>query len=427
MSEAVHSASNVMLMQKLAILADAAKYDVSCSSSGSERKNQPGGVGNAYTAGICHTWTDDGRCVSLLKTLFSNECVYDCAYCVNRRSNDRPRATFTPQELADLTIHFYRRNYIEGLFLSSCVLKTPDDTMTELIRAVTILRKDYRFGGYIHAKAIPGASRELIEPLGRLVDRMSVNIELPTEESLSMLAPQKTKKSILAPMSFISGRIEERASEKRAQEKRLAVAAPAFVPAGQTTQMIIGATPETDFNILRLSEALYGRFSLKRVYYSAYLPVNEERNLPAIVTPPPLLREHRLYQADWLLRYYGFTSGEILDESLPSLDDALDPKTAWALRNMQFFPVDVNSAPYERILRVPGIGVRSAKRIVTARRARRLRHEDLKSLGVVMKRATHFLTCDGRAEGMLFSLEKLRRFLSGRPSVQQLTLPFDPV
>ena len=410
------------VMNKLSILADAAKYDVSCSSSGSKRANRPGEIGNAYFAGICHTWTDDGRCVSLLKILLSNDCIYDCAYCVNRRSNDRPRATFTPQEVASLTIDFYRRNYIEGLFLSSGIRRSPDDTMADLIQAVFILRKEYHFNGYIHAKAIPGASLEFIEQLGRLVDRMSVNIELPTERSLGLLAPQKTKKAIFTPMNFIKGRMEERGAEKR-----LALRAPRFVPAGQTTQLIIGATPDTDLSILRLSEGLYGKIGLKRVYYSAYMPVNEERNLPALATAPPLLREHRLYQADWLLRYYGFTAGEIVDEGTPSLDEVLDPKTAWALRNMNFFPLDVNKADYERLLRVPGVGVRSAKRIVVARRARRLRHEDLKSLGVVMKRATHFITCDGRAEGMIASLERLRRFLSGKPLSQQLLLPFDPI
>jgi putative DNA modification/repair radical SAM protein len=410
------------VMNKLSILADAAKYDVSCSSSGSKRTNQPGEIGNAYFAGICHTWTDDGRCVSLLKILLSNDCVYDCAYCVNRRSNDRPRATFAPREIADLTIDFYRRNYIEGLFLSSGIRRSPDDTMTDLIRAVFILRKEHHFNGYIHAKAIPGASSELIEQLGRLVDRMSVNIELPTERSLGLLAPQKTKKSIFTPMNFIRGRIEERAGEKR-----LALRAPQFVPAGQTTQLIVGATQDTDLSILRLSEGLYGKFGLKRVYYSAYMPVNEGRDLPALATAPPLLREHRLYQADWLLRYYGFATEEIVDDHTAFLDEVLDPKTAWALRNMNYFPVDVNNADYEKLLRIPGVGVRSAKRITVARRARRLRHEDLKRLGVVMKRATHFITCDGHAEGMISSLERLRRFLSGKPVSQQLLLPFDPI
>ncbi|MDR1730957.1 MAG: putative DNA modification/repair radical SAM protein [Synergistaceae bacterium] len=411
------------MTDKLTILADAAKYDVSCSSSGSKRSNTPGGLGNAYSAGICHTWTDDGRCVSLLKMLLTNDCIYDCAYCVNRRSNDRPRATFTPREVAELTIGFYRRNCIEGLFLSSGVRRTPDDTMMDLIRAIHILRVEYRFNGYVHAKTIPGSSPELIERLGRLADRISVNIELPTEESLALLAPQKTKQAIFTPMRFISGRIEE-----RAQEKRLALRAPRFAPAGQTTQIIIGATPETDRSILRLSEGLYGKLGLKRVYYSAYLPVNEGRNLPALNTAPPLLREHRLYQADWLLRFYGFNAEEILDERQSSLDGELDPKTAWALRNMHFFPVDVNRADYERLLRVPGIGVKSARRIVVARRARRLRHEDLKRLGVVMKRAAHFLTCDGRIgktdERIASSLERLRFLLADRPIDRQLLLPF---
>jgi len=421
----------VDIINKLSILADAAKYDVSCSSSGSTRANQPGGIGNAYKAGICHTWTDDGRCVSLLKILLSNDCIYDCAYCVNRRSNDRPRATFSPNEVADLTINFYRRNYIEGLFLSSGVLRSPDDTMINLIRAVTILRKEHRFNGYVHAKAIPGASAYLIEQLGLLVDRMSVNIELPTEQSLGMLAPQKTRDSIFAPMRFISSRINEAKETKRQSlqktQKNLSLSVSRFVPAGQTTQLIIGATPETDLSILRLSEGLYGKLGLKRVYYSAYMAVNEGRNLPALVTAPPLLREHRLYQADWLLRFYGFTTAEIVDERSPSLDMELDPKAAWALRNLNLFPLDVNKADYEQILRIPGIGVKSAKRLVVARRARRLRHEDLKKLGVVMKRANHFLTCDGRAEGMTASPERLKFFLSDKPARQQLTLPFDPV
>ncbi|MCL2011018.1 MAG: putative DNA modification/repair radical SAM protein, partial [Synergistaceae bacterium] len=371
------------------------------------------------------SWTDDGRCVSLLKILLSNDCAYDCAYCVNRRSNDRPRATFSPDEAADLTINFYRRNYIEGLFLSSGVLRSPDDTMVNLIRAVTILRKKYRFNGYIHVKAIPGASAFLVERLGLLADRMSVNIELPTERSLRALAPQKTKNAIFTPMRFISGRINE-AKETKPQ-RRLSLSAPRFVPAGQTTQLIIGATPETDLNILRLSEGLYGKIGLKRVYYSAYMAVNEERNLPALVTAPPLLREHRLYQADWLLRYYGFTALEIVDERSPALDETMDPKAAWAMRNLHIFPMDVNKADYEQILRIPGIGVTSAKRIVVARRARRLRHDDLKKLGVVMKRATHFLTCDGRVENMITSSERLRFFMSDKPARQQLTLPFEPI
>jgi putative DNA modification/repair radical SAM protein len=361
--------------------------------------------------------------VSLLKILLSNECIYDCAYCVNRRGNDRPRATFSPSEVADLTINFYRRNYIEGLFLSSGVLRSPDDTMINLIRAVAILRKEHRFNGYVHVKAIPGASPYLVEQLGLLVDRMSVNIELPTERSLKALAPQKTRGAILAPMRYISGRINETTENSRRPSPKT----PHFVPAGQTTQLIIGATPESDLSILRLSEGLYGKLGMKRVYYSAYMAVNEGRDLPALVTAPPLLREHRLYQADWLLRFYGFTTGEIVDERSPSLAEDMDPKAAWALRNMRLFPMDVNKADYEQILRIPGIGVRSARRIVTARRARRLRHEDLKKLGVVMKRASHFLTCDGRAEGMITSPERIRLSLLDKPVRQQLTLPFDPI
>ena len=412
-------------IEKLSILAAAAKYDVSCSSSGSTRANQPCGVGNACNAGICHTWTDDGRCVSLLKILLSNDCIYDCAYCANRYSNDRPRATFSPNEVADLTINFYRRNYIEGLFLSSGVLHSPDDTMINLVRAIAILRKEHRFNGYIHAKAIPGASSFLVEQLGLLVDRMSVNIELPTENSLRALAPQKTRDAVFRPMRFISDRISEAKSQR--PQKKLSLNAPRFVPAGQSTQLIIGATPETDLDILRLSEGLYGKLGLKRVYYSAYMAVNEGRNLPALVTAPPLLREHRLYQADWLLRYYGFTTHEIVDECSPSLDETLDPKAAWALRNLHLFPMDVNKADYEQILRIPGIGVKSAKRIVTARRARRLRHDDLEKLGAVMRRATHFLICDGRAEGMITSPERLKFRLSDKPMHRQLTLPFDPI
>ena len=436
-------------LNKLAILADAAKYDVSCSSSGSSRSNKPGGVGNAYHAGICHSWTDDGRCVSLLKILLSNDCIYNCAYCTNRNGNDRPRATFSPEEVADLTINFYRRNYIEGLFLSSGVHISPDDTMMNLIRAIAILRWEHRFNGYIHAKAIPGASPFLIEQLGLLVDRMSVNIELPTEQSLSILAPQKTKDAIFSSMQFIKKRID---ADKSGQQKSLSLYTSKglasqtdlldtqkaqktqktnkhkkFVPAGQTTQLIIGATPENDFSILRLSEGLYEKINMKRVYYTAYLPVNDGKSLPALATAPPLLREHRLYQADWLLRFYGFTAHEILDESSPSLDSTMDPKAAWALRNIHLFPVDINKADYEQILRIPGIGVTTAKRIVVARRQRRLNHDNLKKLGIVMKRARHFLTCDGRTEGMINSPERLKFFLADKPLHQQLTLPFDPM
>lgn len=379
---------------KLAILADAAKYDVSCSSSGSRRKNTTG-VGNASLGGICHTWTSDGRCVSLLKVLFSNDCIFDCAYCVNRRSVDRPRATFTPEELAELTINFYRRNYIEGLFLSSGVYKSPNYTMECLIRTLLLLRKKYNFGGYIHTKAIPGADPQLLEIAGQYADRMSVNIELPSEKSLKLLAPQKSKQAILKPMSYLSSRIEESLEEKptwRGKKK------PLFVPAGQSTQLIVGATPESDLSILRLSENLYSRFNLKRVYYSAYVPVSSNLLLPAL-SSPPLLRENRIYQADWLLRFYKFKAEELLDEKQPHFNLNIDPKTDWALRNLHFFPVEINKASYEMLLRIPGIGVISAKRIMTARKNGIIRFDLLARFGVVMKRAQYFITCNGVFHG----------------------------
>jgi putative DNA modification/repair radical SAM protein len=381
---------SMTLSEKLAVLASAAKYDVSCSSSGSSRKNA-GGTGNAGPAGICHSWTEDGRCVSLLKVLLSNECVYDCAYCVNRSSNDVPRSHFTPEEMAELTMQFYKRNYIEGLFLSSAVHRTPDYTMEMMLRTVTLLRREHRFSGYIHAKVIPGASLELASRLGALADRVSVNIELPSEESLRFLAPQKSKHSVLAPMSHLSESIREAAASGKGASRSLF-----FAPAGQSTQLIVGATGESDFRILRLSEGLYRRYFLKRVYYSAYVPVSDDRRLPALAAPP-LLREHRLYQADWLLRFYGFHPEELLDETNPQLDAAVDPKVAWALRNLHLFPLEVNTAPYEMLLRVPGIGVTSAKRILTARKVRRLEEEHLRRLGVVLKRGRFFLLCNGRA------------------------------
>jgi len=375
------------LQSKLNILADAAKYDVSCSSSGSTRKNQSGGVGNAHASGICHSWADDGRCIALLKILFTNQCIYNCAYCVNRITNDIPRATFTPDEVADLTINFYRRNYIEGLFLSSAVYKSPDYTMELLIRTVKKLRYDYAFNGYIHLKAIPGADQKLIEEAGFYVDRMSVNIELPTNAGLQLLAPQKKREAILKPMGYIHSQINQYEAKK------------SFVPAGQTTQLIVGATQDHDFGILKLSESLYKHFSLKRVYYSAYIPVVNHPNLPSVVTKPPLLREHRLYQADWLLRFYGFHADELLDESRPDFDIDLDPKCDWALRNLHLFPVEVNKADYEMLLRVPGIGVRSALKIVNARRMGSLNYDNLKKMGVVLKRAKHFITCQGKYYG----------------------------
>jgi len=398
------SGDSVKLMEKLKILADSAKYDVSCSSSGSNRKNTPGGIGNAYAAGICHSWADDGRCISLLKVLFTNVCIYDCAYCVNRITNDIPRATFTPEELCELTIQFYRRNYIEGLFLSSAVLKSPDYTMELMLKSLKLLRVNYRFNGYIHLKVIPGADPVLIDQAGLYADRVSVNIELPSKQSLHLLAPHKQHEQIITPMSYIGERIKEFNSERKRIRN-----APAFAPAGQSTQLIVGATPDTDARILHLAENLYNRFSLKRVYYSAYIPVNQHPNLPAIYTEPPLLREHRIYQADWLLRFYGFKANELLDEFHQNLDMDVDPKCSWALRNLHLFPVEVNKAPYEMLLRVPGIGVKSALKIVRARRLGSLSYDDLKQFRVVLKRAKYFITCRGKYYGDTgFNSESIR-------------------
>ena len=379
------------MYEKLTILTDAAKYDVACTSSGVSR-GVGGSIGTTSAAGICHSWSADGRCISLLKVLFTNYCRYDCAYCINRKSNDVPRTAFTPKELADLTIEFYRRNYIEGLFLSSGVLRTPDYTMEQMIKCVRILRQDYGFNGYIHAKVIPGASQPLIEILGSLVDRISINIELPSEKSLQRLAPQKTKLNILSPMKTITEK-KDIASKEMIKYRH----APRFAPAGQSTQMIIGASDETDFHILRLSQALYDRYKLKRVFFSAYIPMNNDKLLPALDTKPPLLREHRLYQADWLLRFYGFRAEEILSEQDNMFNPLLDPKCNWALNNMHIFPVEVNTAPYELLLRVPGIGVTSARRIVAARKMAYLDFDALKKIGVVLKRAQYFITCKGRA------------------------------
>ena len=378
-------------MEKLRILTDAAKYDVACTSSGVDRMGTRGQLGSAAAAGICHSFASDGRCISLLKVLMSNACTYDCSYCLNRRTNETERATFRPRELADLTIQFYRRNYIEGLFLSSAVVGTPDYTCELMLSVLHILRREYRFGGYIHVKAIPGADERLIRELGLLADRMSVNIELPSNESLKRLAPQKTKESILAPMTQIRNSIMENKSEL-VQYRH----APQFVPGGQSTQMIIGATPETDRSILRLTEGLYKKYALKRVFYSAYMPLVEDRNLPALDTAPPLLREHRLYQADWLLRFYGFSAEEILDDAHPDFNPLLDPKCNWAVNHPEVFPVEVNRAPYELLLRVPGIGVTSARRILRTRRETKLDFDGLKKLGVVLKRASYFITCQGK-------------------------------
>ena len=382
------------LGEKLEILADSAKYDVACTSSGVDRPGQHGSLGSCAAAGICHAFTPDGRCVSLLKVLYSNACAYDCRYCVNRRSNDRPRATFTPRELADLTIGFYRRNYIEGLFLSSAVLGTPDRTMELMIEALRILRQEYHFNGYIHAKTIPGSDPLLVERIGLLADRLSVNIELPSETSLTQLAPEKKKTAILRPM----GQIAVKSAQSR-RELAVYKRAPAFAPAGQSTQMIIGATPESDRHILNLTEGLYKKYALKRVFFSAYLPIVADERLPALSTRPPLLREHRLYQADWLLRYYHFSAAELLSEEEPNFDPYLDPKCTWAVRHPEFFPVEVNTAGRAELLRVPGIGPKSATRIVQARRLQTLGMAELKRIGVVLKRAQYFITCQGHTPG----------------------------
>ncbi len=376
------------IIDKLKILADSAKYDASCSSSGSSRKNKNRGIGNGNVSGICHSWSNDGRCISLLKILFSNCCIYDCKYCINRCTNTVRRATFTPREVADLTINFYKRNYIEGLFLSSAVIKSPNYTMELLIRTISILRNEYHFNGYIHCKTIPGCSKELIDPLGKLVDRMSVNIELPSHNSLKLLAPQKEKDGILTPMTYISNGIKQNKLDKSKFKID-------FVPAGQTTQLIIGATPESDLKILKLSEGLYQKLNLKRVYYSAYISINNDKNLPTLKSPP-LLRENRLYQADWLLRFYGFKADELLDDSHPNFNNILDPKCDWALRHIEQFPIEINTADYLTLLRIPGIGVISAKKIIRARRSFYLDFDSLKKLGVVLKRAKYFITCKGK-------------------------------
>jgi len=427
------------VFEKLTVLGEGAKYDVSCSSSGHARVNTAR-IGSAACAGICHTWTADGRCLSLLKVLLSNDCAYDCKYCVNRRSAETARRTFEPKELADLTIEFYRRNYIEGLFLSSAVFKSPDHTAERMYECMWLLREVCGFAGYIHAKIVPGVSPELLTQIGLVADRLSVNIELPTSGSLSLLAPQKKPEAIFAPMTQITKtQIEQSTLKSPGNMKRLKPAgyggdddyraklysdgssdAPAwprkagghigsesrrknykekFAPAGQTTQMIIGASPESDRQIIRMGEALYRRFTMKRVYFSAYIPVADAPELPSLLTPPPLLREHRLYQADWLLRFYGFSADEILTEDEPNLDYDLDPKVVWALRHIEAFPVEVNTASEAELLRIPGIGNTSAERIMRQRRVQKVSYDDLKKMGVVLKRARYFLTCGGRYYG----------------------------
>ena len=388
---AINPAGQKTLMEKLGILSDAAKYDVSCSSSGVGRKGDGTGIGNTIAGGICHSFGADGRCISLLKILFTNECIYDCKYCINRRSNDVPRASFTPDEICELTIQFYRRNYIEGLFLSSGILHNPDYTMELIYEAVYKLRTLYRFQGYIHVKAIPGANPMLVQRLGMLADRMSVNLELPTAEGLHRLAPNKHRRNILAPMRQIQQGITQNKEEIVAYRH-----ASSFVPAGQSTQMIIGATPESDYQVMMVAESLYRKFDLKRVYYSAFVSVNKDKDLPALPGGPPLLREHRLYQADWLLRFYGFEAGELLSEQKPNFNVLLDPKADWALRHLELFPVEINRADYQMILRVPGIGVKSAQRIVRARKNGNLTFDHLKKIGVTLKRALYFITCGGK-------------------------------
>lgn len=395
--------------EKLKILVESAKFDVSCSSSGSSRKNK-GGIGNANAGGICHSFTQDGRCISLLKILMTNNCVYDCAYCLSRRSNDFPRAIATPDEICELTMEFYKRNYIEGLFLSSAVYKNPDYTMELLLETVIKLRKLYGFHGYIHLKGIPGADQKLIMRAGEFVDRMSFNLELPTEKSLRLLAPQKTKKSILTPISLLHG---EKQADKSLKSK--------FLPAGQTTQMIIGASPECDGQILNLTQALYKKYALKRVYYSSFVPTTNSSLLPTV--PAGLLREHRLYQADWLIRFYGFSVGELISEN-ENLSKDYDPKCAWALKHPELFPVDVNTAPLEMLIRIPGIGVKSAYKIISARRYGRLSITDFERMKIALKRAIHFITFSGKFFGFIKEnmIERALKSIENNESFEQLSL-----
>jgi putative DNA modification/repair radical SAM protein len=377
---------NQRVLEKLSILADAAKYDVSCSSSGSKRTNETKGLGNAEGMGICHAYTEDGRCVSLLKILLTNHCIFDCAYCVSRKSNDVKRAGFTVQEVVDLTINFYRRNYIEGLFLSSGIFSSPDYTMERLVAIARKLRTEENFHGYIHLKAIPGASEELLKQAGLYADRLSVNMEMPTEQSLALLAPDKKREDVIRPMTYLKQEIVANREEKKASAK-----APLFAPAGQSTQLVIGATPENDFQILKLSDAFYRHMNLKRVYYSGYVPISTDNRLPAIGTPVPMVRENRLYQADWLLRFYGFSVNEIVSDVEPYLDMQIDPKLAWALRNLHQFPLDINKADPELIMRVPGIGIKTAHKIVEARKFARLSWDHLKKFNITANRARYFL------------------------------------
>ena len=416
---------NERVLNKLKILAESAKYDVSCASSGTSRSHKKGQVGSAEGWGICHSFAEDGRCISLLKIMLTNHCIYDCAYCINRRSNDLPRATFSVTELVNLTIEFYRRNYIEGLFLSSGVVRNPDYTMERLVKVVKDLRQVYRFNGYIHLKSIPGTSQELVNEAGLYADRMSVNIEIPNEQSLQLLAPEKDFQSVFTPMRYIQQGMLQNAEERKKYRH-----APRFVPAGQSTQMIVGATSDSDKDILHLTSALYKRPSMKRVYYSGFVPVNGYDNRLPALKQPPLVRENRLYQADWLLRFYNFKVDEIVDDSYPDLDLEIDPKLAWALRHPEAFPVDINRADYEMLLRVPGLGVKSAKMILTARRYSRLGTSHLKQIGVVLKKAQYFITCNELPTRTINEIkpENVRRILTQRKVTRiddgQLIIPF---
>lgn len=405
------------VMEKLEILSDAAKYDVSCTSSGVDRKGNGTDMGNCISAGICHSFSADGRCISLLKILLSNECIYDCKYCLNRRSNDVPRATFTPDEICELTMNFYRRNYIEGLFLSSGIVGNPDVTMELIYQTIRKLREVYRFRGYIHVKGIPGADPLLIQKTGFLTDRMSVNLELPTADGLKKLAPNKHRKNILTPMRQIQQGIIQGQNEVAIYRH-----APHFVPAGQSTQMIVGATPESDYQIMSVAQGLYDKFALKRVFYSAYVSINEDKELPALHTVTPLLREHRLYQADWLMRFYQFRAEELLNEHRPNFNILLDPKCDWALQHLEQFPVEINRADYHMLLRVPGIGVNSARKICGARRTAVLTFEDLKKIGVVLKRALYFITCSGR---MMYHTKMDENYITRNLLSVHERLPFD--
>jgi putative DNA modification/repair radical SAM protein len=408
------------IKQKLEILAGAAKYDVSCSSSGSHRSSKSSALGSVNPAGICHTFTPDGRCISLFKILLTNYCIYDCAYCLNRRSNDVPRAAFSPREVIDLTMNFYRRNYIEGLFLSSAIIQNPNHTMQLIIDVIQKLRTKHQFNGYIHVKAIPGASQELINTAGLYADRMSVNIELPSENSLKLLAPEKKKEDIFTPMKLIKNGISSSLEERRKFKS-----SPVYVPAGQSTQLIIGATNDSDLDILKISEKLYSKYSLKRVYYSAYVPVNKSNLLPDIQNPPTL-REHRLYQGDWLLRIYGFKADELLNTKVPNFDINFDPKTTWALNNLHLFPIEINTAPYDMLIRIPGIGIRGAKKIVSCRKIASLTYSDLKKLGVVLKRAQYFITCRGKYHGLVdLDEDKIKRVLSPAIDLNQADTNFE--